>query len=465
MMPSLFSDRKLPGLKGWGWVLYLVYAALLCSLFAGLGFPRPHVDDPFYVGTGAHLARTGELFNPTARNWMSVMTPGKHFVQFPLYPFLLAGWMKLAGISTASVLGFFMVSNFLCCLFAGWFVVRARLPWGLCLFLPWLILSISQTQGFRADLPGLCAFWIGAVCITWARPAGCFLAALFASAAILLWPVLLGFVVPLFALHLVLEWRRLPEERRSRWMLSRGLALAAGGGAVVLAFLIMIGFEWSAFFHDFFRMAAMRRPVGGSILDAFLGLSWARYDHAFLLSVLLSSLFILYWMFRPGLIPTALRLWIGATLAGCGLAIVLYAVNTQLIYFFFWMVFFAVVAGFVRNKAWRELGVITLVSLGLWGQLAYGVKGLLPVPRPETRAVTEVLARHPGATVVFDEVSYRYVFDLRTPPGAIDWICFHPAPALGAVIADKKPGQIWVVSEKRLFPDGQSSVDRIVVVE
>jgi hypothetical protein len=375
------------------------------------------------------------------------MTPGRQFVQFPLYPYLLGGWMKLAGISTASVLVFFWIINFLCCLFSGWFVRRAGLPALLLLFLPWMILSLGQSQGFRADLPGLCVFWIGAVCISRPGRADCFLAALAGAAAVMLWPVLLGFVVPFFALSLALQWRAVPEGRKRAWALERGMALAGGGAAAGLAFLWMIGFEWSAFVHDFTRMAAMRRPVGGSILDAFLGLSWARYEHAFLLSVLLLGLFCAWWAARPGYLSAATRLWAGATAAGCGLAILLYAVNTNLIYFFAWLVFLAVAAEFFAARRRRELAVMALLSFGLWLQAFQGAKGLLPSPRPDASRVAATLERHPGAVVVFDEVAYRYAFDLRPPADAIDWICFHPAPMLGASFGDKRPEQVWVVSE------------------
>lgn len=448
------------------WLLYLGYSALLCGIFAFLGFPKPHVDDPFYVGTAEHLARTGELYNPYARIWMSPFTPGKYFAQFPLYPFVLGAWMKVAGIGTASVLVFFGVTHFLCCLFAGWFVRRARLSDALFIFLPWMILSISQTQGFRGDIPGLCAFWIGAVCITYATPACFFAAALAGCAAVLLWPVLLGFICPVFAAYSVLHWKNLPGPLRTAWTLRQLAALLAGGSAAFLAFLFMIGFEWNAFLHDFLLVTSMRRPGGNSILDAFLGLSWARYDHFFLFSVSLLSFFFLYWALRPSspLSPSS-RLWVFETLVGSLLAIALYAVNTQLIYFFFWMAFFAVAADFIKVKARLEPALIGLLSFGLWIQTFYGARNFLPHPAPETESIAKELNKHPGAIVVFDEIVYRYLFDLQPPSNSLSWLCLRPAPDLGGSLADKKPDQIWVMAEKRFFPESGTDSNKIMIVK
>jgi MFS family permease len=303
------------------------------------------------------------------------------------------------------------------------------------------------------------------VCITYPTRRAHFAAALSGCAAVLLWPVLLGFICPIFLVYLGIHWRRLPGSQRPAWALRHFLALALGGAAAFLAFLAMIGFEWSLFLHDFTRVASMRRPEGNSILQAFLGLSWARYNHVFLFSVLLLSIFSVYWALRPAtILPPPTRLWVLETLAGCFLATLLYAVNTQLIYFFFWMAFFAVAADFVRLKARLELVLIALFSAGLWIQTFYSVKNLLPYSIPETTKAAEALKKHPSATVVFDEIAYRYLFDLQPPPESLAWLCLRPGPDLGASLADKKPDQIWVLAEKRLDPDGKSGSNDLVVI-
>ncbi len=67
-------------------------------------FPKPMMDDLFYAGAGLNLAAGGDFSNP----YLAGQEFPSHyfFVYTPLHSYVLAGWLKVFGISTASMTGF-----------------------------------------------------------------------------------------------------------------------------------------------------------------------------------------------------------------------------------------------------------------------------------------------------------------------------------------------------------------------
>jgi len=89
---------------------YLSVTLLWAALAAG-GFPFPHMDDPFFVGAGLNLAQGGSLVNP-------LMEGTTHFYSYPpLQSYLLAGWLKLFGVSVGSMVAMYVVISWAATLF------------------------------------------------------------------------------------------------------------------------------------------------------------------------------------------------------------------------------------------------------------------------------------------------------------------------------------------------------------
>jgi MFS family permease len=430
-----------------------------------MGFPRPHVDDPFFVGTATHLARTGDLYKPHIRLWLEPFTEGRFFVHFPIYPALLATWMKVAGIGTGSLLLFFACANFLTCLSAGWVVKKCGLPLGLLVLLPWLILTFAQWQGFRGDLPGLSLLAASAAFFTHPRPWAFFFAGLTGLLAMMVWPVLGGFFVPLasFAFYHHLQ-HELPKNK-VLWLWKRLVGIALGFSVSLLWFLFLIQFNVELFFKDFLLAASMRRPEGARILETFVGLSWARFSHPYLISVWLTSLFLIYWTFRPPQdFSKACRYGLALAFCGSVLATILYAVNVHLIYLFFGIMFFMTLFEFIRIKRYQEITLLAVLSLGLWSQIFRALPSFLPRPPTDTSVIFKELEKYPNATIVFDEVAYRDIFNLSPPLSSLSWLGLHPAPRLGARPEDKQPDQIWVVSGYRWHSESQENEHEFIVI-
>lgn len=70
------------------------------------GYPLPNYDDLFFIGAAINLAKGGEFTNPYLEAWNAVFSSGKYYYHPPFYSFTLAGWLKLTGISTNSILLF-----------------------------------------------------------------------------------------------------------------------------------------------------------------------------------------------------------------------------------------------------------------------------------------------------------------------------------------------------------------------
>src|SRR5271169_406830 len=96
-------------------IFFVVPASVMGTLIFFLllwfwDFPKPMCDDLFYSGAGLNLAQGGDLSNPLlARQEF----PGHLFLIYPpVHSYVLAGWLKIFGISAASMTGFQMLVYF-----------------------------------------------------------------------------------------------------------------------------------------------------------------------------------------------------------------------------------------------------------------------------------------------------------------------------------------------------------------
>ncbi|MDB6019514.1 MAG: hypothetical protein JWR19_4003 [Pedosphaera sp.] len=81
--------------------------AVFISLWV-LDFPKPNVDDLFYSGAGLNLASGGDFSNPLLDR--QGFPSHYFFVYPPLHSYALGGWLKLLGISAATVTAFPLLS-------------------------------------------------------------------------------------------------------------------------------------------------------------------------------------------------------------------------------------------------------------------------------------------------------------------------------------------------------------------
>lgn len=98
-----------------------------------LDFPKPMNDDMFYCGAGLNLAQGGDFSNPLLTRQEF---PGHfYFIYPPVHSYALAGWLKLFGISAASMTGFQLLLYALCTAATIVFLRRNGAP----VWLEWLV--------------------------------------------------------------------------------------------------------------------------------------------------------------------------------------------------------------------------------------------------------------------------------------------------------------------------------------
>jgi hypothetical protein len=215
----------------------------LCVFISGQ--PAPFIDDIFYTGAATNFAKHGVMYNPHLRLTWPFLT------SFNIYPpteqFALGYWLVFWGISTSSVLSFYMLCNTASSL-AAMRLVRYFNLHPINVFISVLIIANTVLfLGFRVEAFSLACISIGLVFVITKsdRPLfaliGSFLSVLGCiSAPSYLIPGILWFsVASYFALR-----RSANALRELTWFL-------LGSSAAGLAFLGSINFDVNEFLHNF----------------------------------------------------------------------------------------------------------------------------------------------------------------------------------------------------------------------
>lgn len=388
-----------------------ILAAIWLALWLG-GYPRPNVDDGFFAGAGIHLAETGRLNNPWITGWMGWL-PGVHADRFllqpPLYPLVLAGWLMLAGISTASLTGF-GCSLGLASSLAVWVLFR-RLSSSAAA--AWLAAGVVGAwllfRGLRPESLALLLVVTGQLALLHPRgPAGWFLGGMLGSAAVLAHPFWVVLVVPGTLLQITGPGAG-PAPGRHLGSLAAGIVLVAG------AFVLGLGDNYRPFIQDLTAHVRFVAPAGDQ-LKVFLAHFQVGYDFYRNLIVVGLALLCLLWGGRSAW--TAGLAWLGVQLLG----FYLYAAQSAM--------FLILLAGLVplllcpRQAGWRRrLHFAPALILLAWYGAQHSLQWLADRQhdhRARREDVLAYLAANVPSQVVFDATTLRTVFDYRPPAGAVD---------------------------------------------
>lgn len=411
-----------------------------------LDFPKPMNDDMFYCGAGLNLAQGGDLSNPLiARQEF----PGHfYFIYPPVHSYALAGWLKIFGISAASMTGFQLLLYTVC---AATTIIFLRLN-GAPVWLEWLVpLGIGAAFlgfGLRPESLAAALTMTGFVLLEcrgrakWALFSGFFLLSLGTATA----PRTAPFSAALFLLagynHL---WRG-PEAaggiRFSRWLFGGAGALAA-----VLVFLVMIHFKVVEFWQTFHFYAQL---VGGSKLQ-LLAMFFTRYlgiTQWPVVAVLACVFFLSLRRPRDPLACTGMCLAamvpVGGIIGGLG--------NGTLWYLILILLF---LTGSLMKQGMSNLrhkmiffmvaGSLLLANVKTFVNLAGIITGNIDSKLSPNAGAIRALhstAQHP---LLIDEPVARYVFEYRLPTGALDWPFSAPFPKQLPFETNLLPGDIFLL--------------------
>lgn len=412
--------------------------AIAWSLLWLARYPRPNVDDGFFVGAAAHLAATGHLANPWIAGWMGYLPgahPDKFLIQPPLYPIVLAGWIKLAGESTSSLTGF-------ACLLGG---LGSLAVWSLFFRLTasawaaWLAAGVAGGwllfRGLRPDMLALVLAVSGQLCLLARSPQAWLAAGLLGAAAVLAHPFWLIVVVPCTLLALVVS-RREPRPM-ARWG-----ALAAGVVLVVVALLLGMRGDFSTLCHDVMVHAQFVAPAHGR-LGLFLTHFLVGYDGWRNLVMLALAAAGVACCGRP---PAIALLGWAAVLA---LAFMLYAAESAMVVTLSAAWVPLLLSG--RSGGWRcrlclAPAALLLASFSVQHLFQWLEDRRHDASRYRAEVTAYLAVAHP-AQVLFDAATLRTAFDYRPPAGAMDlaWAWSPGRPDRWRSPLLLAPTDLWVI--------------------
>jgi hypothetical protein len=425
--------------------LSTLFAAMVFFAMWRLDFPKPMPDDLFYSGAGLHLAAGGDLSNPLlARQEF----PSHYFFVYPpMYSYVLAGWLKIAGTSANSVTGLAILFYFI---IASSMIAILR-QFGAPTWLEWLatpgVATALAPVGLRTEPLAIAltmaGFALFVICRRrpWSIFPSFLLMFLGASTA----PRTGFFAVALIAVASLEAWRDCGGQRGKILAFTSQFVVALG--ACGLVFLAQINFHLAEFWRTFHLHSEL---VGGRRLNLIFGflLNSSEYFTFTQLPILglLAGLLVFAWpsekspLVRSALaIPAVLPL---AALAGAlGPGTVWYVVMATLL-------LMAALLHIRPGAAWR-LG-LTAIAIFLFANtenllracgLASGQIRLDPGPQATAAASLRPTPEHP---LLLDSSVARYLFGYRLPEGCLDIQYGARFPGHHA-IGNLRPGDLFVI--------------------
>lgn len=425
----------------------LVFSGILALIWAAFwlaGLPRPNVDDAFFAGIAVHLAQHGEIANPWCVGWLGYL-PGvsaePFLVQPPIYPVALAGWLRVFGVSTASLTAWictlgFAASVCLWRLLRAFDVGRSAALLGTMIAGGWIL-----QRGLRPEAFTLLCLAGGQLFLLRRRDfVGAALGGALNGLAVLAHPFWIVFAAPGTALHL---W---DARARREPLPALAAGIATGIAAAFLVLLAIVGRHFGQLVHDI-GVHAQFVSATPSRLATFFEHLRVGYDGYVRGGVL--ALAFLAWLAAParGTRRARMGLFFVAACGALGLALYPGPCAIYLV-----LVIAAVplllTAATPLARATRVLPAAVLVG---WFGVQHTVQALAdradddPALRARVRAYIDEARPE---QVVFDAATLRTVFDYRPPAGTVDlaWAWSPGRSTRWQSAAAIGPRDLWVVN-------------------
>jgi hypothetical protein len=430
-----------------------------CLVLWQARLPDPHIDDLFFIGAAINLTESGELKNPLEPSWSSAMKDGLYHFHPPYYSYILAGWIKIFGISTASLVAY---QNF-------WYLILVLSLIGLCrrlnipitaaivsgVFATWILLQ----RGLRNDATAMAQLSVGLYFITFDRVVAYFCGFFVLGTASLTYPIAAAYAMPM-ALALLIRNAVIQPWRDWRYWVPRFTALVVAVAAHYALITNIIQSPLQSFVDNFLRHASWRRLpfLQGGAYSFYLqitgGYGWFLHVPTLLLAITATIV-----TFAGSQRTTdRLRSQIGALAAGIILNILLYTNAYEHV------LLFSLVLAILAAFQWPEvrvrrifIGVVLLTAVS--SQYLNILRATLPDSR--TAIAYEIVRADLDATndgvLAIDAYAARYLYDYVLPDNAIDyWFQLTPPDGPPLTPLDKSPEITWVASEgtiARTLPD------------
>lgn len=437
----------------WRLGLYAIFG--FWAFVALKSFPPPFIDDAWYAGAAINLAQHGVFSNPLCESLATIGSAKLFLAYMPLHSYILAGWLRLFGVSTLSFHVFFTLLAFLDTLLIYWFFPKARSSWAIALLIILAVYELLAGVGMRPDSLGLFFLLIGMNVWRARTVAGYFVGNIFLGLAVITFPTVAPMAL-MFALA-ALAYQRLFYGRTLRELIPLLLASGTAYALCFLLFLVCIHGQLGAFLDCLSRNQQMGVAGMGKLFTA-VGISkWIVVQAAFLFLIVAMAYQARTYYHRQErwfFLLLALLAFISLGFASC-----ISATGVHV-----WA-FACLIAGLfiLVQEDWRWRA--WLVYLGIFAVAVFGhghgaIEQLLARPpltwgeRAALRA--EIKSLHPARLYV-DAYAMRELYNYRLPPNTY---CFETSSTTGwgqPTKADMMPkNAVAVVSVGSAFPTGRS---------
>jgi hypothetical protein len=447
-MPSE-SATKRRTLVAWSVIGAFAFFAVLWAL----DYPKPMADDLFYTGAALNLAGGGDYSNPMLAR--QEFPSHFFFVYPPVHTYVLAGWLKVFGVSAASMTGFQMTMYFLTAV-ATIAILRKH---GAPVWMEWLVpLGVNAAffnDGLRTE-PLAAAFLMTGFalveCVGRRSPvafAGFLLLALGGLTA----PRTMVFAAT-FAL--LIGWRLWRNPAFARRPL-KIFALAASAVAVAgLVFLWLIDFRVGEFLHTFhYHSSGVVNRFGPGKIKLFRLFLSSQTSGQWLLMALPLLLLVGLAFQLPFDEPACFGLVLGG-------GILVTALMGGLYYGSAWyailVLFFLSVSVWRKGPRLRAIALQTVLILAFLTanssvlvEASSGLLGNVQTDLGPQANTVRAMASTPEHPLLVDAGVARYLYDYRLPRGCIDLEFGSRFPAFHATQNDLRAGDIYLVGPGSLM--------------
>ncbi|MEM1157467.1 MAG: hypothetical protein AAF649_01180 [Verrucomicrobiota bacterium] len=452
--------------------LYWCFIILSCSwlILWYAGYPLPNGDDGFFTGTAIHFAKTGILYNPWIEGfygWFSTVADDRFFLQPPGHSALMACWINIFGVSSASLTGY--------ACFWGWAAASSA---GL-LMLRWnhhtyvfgaaaVVISLwALGRGLRPESAGLALTLWGFLLYMQGRHALIhILSAFLLSSAVLVHAFTLCLVIPGFIICFLNKtspisiWRNRSAEC---------FQLTAGIMSALLVFIWLIEGRLMDFLNDFLAHGSFVRMSQPNPISAFYHQIMLGYElYPNLITVCFAVVGII-WGYKVQTDHRTQVYWGLATL----LAVTIFGL---LLYPRFTAAYFMLGTALLamripaQGMAARLITVIPCLSLISWMVLEHSLQTVADRQHDHTsfsKSIYKWADSSAYHTILFDAATLRYIFDFRPPENSQD-ITWAWSPGRSLRWYDpqhREAGDIWIINHGfSLKKSNDSSVEGVLVL-
>jgi hypothetical protein len=379
-------------------------------------YPAPFIDDAFYIGAAINLAQHGVFSNPYCEMLATIGCSDHFFANMPLHDYLLAGWLKLFGISTLSFHVLYTLLALAVALLIYRLLPTVRFSWAAALLICLAVYGLLGGSGLRADALGFCFLLLGFDAWKARTVFHFFWKNFFLGLVVITFPNL---AIPAMLLSLAaLLHQKLFRQKTIRDLVPFALAMGAAYGICFVIFLICIDFRLFEF------LACLVRNQQYSALGVkerfqfltLLGISkWVVVQLSFLVLV---GVLIFQWRKTPqrreGLFFLALSLLVFASL---GISSVNSASGAHV-----WAFSCLMTGLFILTeenwdiRAW--LLYVAVLALAAFGHAHVAIQHALAdrPPGPEERAaLLEKIAQLHPPRLYIDAYALRELYDYKFP--------------------------------------------------